>query len=193
MKRCFYCGKQLRDESVTCFYCGRSLEHVSQDKQVEKKSYTVIIAALVIIAAIVACGMMLINYYKGEDAGNKSKQTANIGANVQNIQKSNAEVVQAPGTIGNNPEGKARAEEIQRRAKEAQQRHLQIMANVQEQQQQARNNFEEMEQQQKQRQIDMEINQYEAEQRQNEINEANRSRRVYQRTRVIYFETVRSK
>jgi hypothetical protein len=184
VKRCFYCGKQLRDESVTCFYCGRSLENVSQDQQVEKKSH-IVIAALVVIAAIAACGMMLINHYKGEEA-------ANTGANVQNIQKANAEVVQAPGTIDNNPERKAKAEEMQRRFKEAQQQHQQIMANAQEHQQQARNNFEEMEQQQKQRQIDMEINQYEAQQRQNEINEANRSR-VYQRTRVIYFETVRSK
>lgn len=183
MKRCFYCGKQLREESVTCFYCGRSLEHVSQDQQVEKKSYTVI-AALVVIAAIAACGMMLMNRYKGEEAGN-------IGANIQNVQKENVTPVQAQGPIGNNPEGKSKAEEMQQRAKEAQQQHQQMMANMQEHQQQARNNFEEMEEQRKQRQIDMEIKQYEAQQRQNEINEANRAR-VYQRHRLIIYDTVRS-
>lgn len=191
MKRCFYCGKQLRDESVTCVYCGRSLEHVSQDQQVEKKSYTVI-AALVVIVAIAACGMMLINHYKGENAGNKSEQAGNIGANVQNVQTENAVPVQAQGTSGINPEGESKAEEIQRRFKEAQQQHQQMMATAQEHQQQVHNNFEEMEQHRKQQQVDMEINQYEAQKRQNEINEANRAR-VYQRTRVIYFETVRSR
>jgi zinc-ribbon domain len=180
VKRCFYCGKQLRDESVTCFYCGRSLEHVSQHQQVGKKSYIVIAA----LAVIVACGIMLINKYKGEEAGN-------IGANAQNaqnVQKENT-VVQAPGAIGSNPESKARAEAMQQRSNELQQQHQQIIANMREQQQQAR---DEMEERQKQQKIDMEIKQYEMQQRQNEINESNKSK-VYQRSRLIYFETVTSK
>lgn len=175
MKKCPHCGKRLRDEIVKCFFCGEMVEQASQPQQ--RKKYWDIITILVIITI---CGIAFINSKNKHN----EKEVGYIGANVQK-ENVTGQALEKNNKYFGNYDNKARVNEMEQRR-----------INMQQQQEQVHNKMEErrneMEQQHQQQLVDMEIKQYEREKQQNEINESNR-KGVYQRNRLIFFESVTSR
>lgn len=185
MKNCPQCGKLLRDEKVKCSYCGEMVEHISQPQR--GKQHWDIIAILVIITI---CVIAFLNSKNKHD----EKEVSYIG---ENAQKENVtgQASEKNITYSGNYDNKARVNDTEQRRINMQQ-HEKIINNMRQQQIQVQNQMEQrqkdMEQQRKQQLVDNEIKQYEREQQQNKINESN-GKKIYQRNRIIYFESVTSK